>query len=83
MNNDELMFLIGEIQESLVALNHIENLYNAYRQIFGDTDKRDLRDAVLLADILCNTYTCIECYFHVGCFITGKTHKVCIYKRPT
>ena len=60
MNNDELMFLIGEIKESLVALNHIENLYNAYRQIFGDTDKRDLRDAVLLADILCNTYTCIE-----------------------
>ena len=54
------MFLIGEIKESLVALNHIENLYNAYRQIFGDTDKRDLRDAVLLADILCNTYTCIE-----------------------
>jgi hypothetical protein len=60
MNNDELMFLIGEIKESLVALNHIEHLYNSYSQTFGDTDKRDLRDAVLLADILCNTYTCIE-----------------------
>jgi hypothetical protein len=60
MNNDELMLLIGEIKESLVALDHIEHLYNSYRQTFGDTDKRDLRDAVLLADILCNTYTCIE-----------------------
>ena len=31
MNNDELMFLIGELKESLVVLNHIEHLYNSYK----------------------------------------------------
>ena len=60
MNNDELLLLVGEIRESLVVLNHINELYESYSQIFIAIDKRDIRDAVLLADILCNTYTCIE-----------------------
>ena len=60
MDNEELLLLVGEIQESLVVIDHINRLYASYSQIFAETDKRDVRDAVLLADILCNTYTCIE-----------------------
>ena len=60
MDNQELLVLVGEIRESLVVLNHINRLYESYSQIFIGIDKRDIRDAVLLADILCNTYTCIE-----------------------
>lgn len=60
MDNESLMLLIGEITESLVVLNKINHLYSSYRQIFMTVDQRELRDAVLLADILCNSYTCIE-----------------------
>ena len=60
MDNDELLLLVGEIKESLVVLDHINGLYASYSQVFTTIDQRDLRDAVLLADILCNTYTCIE-----------------------
>ncbi len=60
MDNDELLLLVGEIKESLVVLDHINGLYDSYSQVFTTIEKRDLRDAVLLADILCNTYTCIE-----------------------
>ncbi len=60
MDNDQLLLLVGEIKESLVVIDHINELYRSYSQVFMATDKRDIRDAVLLADILCNTYTCIE-----------------------
>ncbi|MFZ4665399.1 MAG: hypothetical protein ACOYME_03110 [Prochlorotrichaceae cyanobacterium] len=60
MDKEELLLLVSETNESLVVINHINNLYDSYRQVFMATDKRDIRDAVLLADILCNTYTCIE-----------------------
>jgi hypothetical protein len=60
MDNDQLLLLVGEIKESLVVLDHINELYTSYSQVFMATDKRDIRDAVLLADILCNSYTCIE-----------------------
>jgi hypothetical protein len=60
MNNESLLLLVGEIRESLVVLNQINQLYVSYSQTFTSIDKRDIRDAVLLADILCNTYTCIE-----------------------
>jgi hypothetical protein len=60
MVNEQLLLLVGEINESLVVINNINELYAQYRQNFIDTDKRDIRDAVLLSDILCNTYTCIE-----------------------
>jgi hypothetical protein len=60
MDKEQLLLLVSEIRESLVALGHINQLYDSYRQTFTATDKRDIRDAVLLADILCNTYTCIE-----------------------
>jgi hypothetical protein len=58
MDNEELFLLVGEIRESLVVLDHINNLYESYHQNFINVEQRDLRDAVLLADILCNTYTC-------------------------
>jgi hypothetical protein len=60
MDSDQLLLLVGEIKESLVVIDHINELYTSYSQVFMATDKRDIRDAVLLADILCNTYTCIE-----------------------
>ena len=60
MDNEQLLLLVSEVRESLVVLNHINGLYDSYNQTFTATDKRDIRDAVLLADILCNTYTCIE-----------------------
>lgn len=60
MDNEKLLLLVGETKESLVVLDHINKLYVSYRQAFTETNKRDIRDAVLLADILCNTYTCIE-----------------------
>ncbi len=60
MDNEELFLLVGEIRESLVVLDHINNLYESYHQNFIKVEQRELRDAVLLADILCNTYTCIE-----------------------
>ncbi|MBE9174972.1 hypothetical protein IQ225_06045 [Synechocystis salina LEGE 06155] len=60
MNNEALLLLVGEIRESIVVLKQINQLYVSYSQTFAATDKRDIRDAVLLTDILCNTYTCIE-----------------------
>lgn len=60
MDNEELLLLVGEIRESLVVLDHINELYTSYSESFTATNKRDIRDAVLLADILCNTYTCVE-----------------------
>ncbi len=60
MDNEELLLLVGEIRESLVVLNQIHHLYQSYHQNFITVETKDIRDAVLLADILCNTYTCIE-----------------------
>lgn len=60
MNRDELLLLVGEIQESRVVLGNIQGLYAAYESSFQDENQRDVRDAVMLADILCNTYTCVE-----------------------
>ena len=60
MDKENIMLLMGEIKESRVVLDHINNLYESYRQNFISVEQRELRDAVLLADILCNTYTCIE-----------------------
>jgi hypothetical protein len=60
MDNDGLLVLVGEIRESLGVLDGMNRLYKFYAENFATIDKRDLRDAVLLADILCNSYTCIE-----------------------
>ena len=60
MDKDELMVLVGEIREGLTVLDNINGMYRSYYEIFAAVDKRDLRDAVLLADIFCNSYTCIE-----------------------
>ncbi|MCT7995246.1 hypothetical protein [Laspinema olomoucense] len=60
MNRDELLLLVGEIHESRVVLGNIQGLYAAYEPDFRDEQKRDIRDAVMLADIFCNTYTCVE-----------------------
>lgn len=60
MNRDELLLLIGEIRESIIAFNKIHNLYLSYVTVFTDEQKRDVRDAVLLTEILCNSYTCLE-----------------------
>ena len=63
MSIENLLLLIAEIQESQVVLHKLRSLYNAYEKDFSNLEKRDLRDAVLLADILCNTYTCCETIF--------------------
>jgi hypothetical protein len=60
MVQNELLLLISEIKESTVVLNKLNQLYTSYQSAFREETTRDLRDAVLLSDILCNTYTCIE-----------------------
>jgi len=60
MENENLLLLISEIKDSLNVLKNIHNIYVSYIPTFKDESKRDLRDAVLLADIMCNTYTCVE-----------------------
>ena len=57
---EQLRSLLGEIQELEIRLRQIEALYLSYRATFQNEEQRDLRDAVLLADILCNTYTGVE-----------------------
>ena len=54
---EQLRSLLGEMQELEIRLRQIEALYLSYRSTFQNEEQRDLRDAVLLADILCNTYT--------------------------
>ena len=60
---EDLLLLIAEIQESQVVLDKLHRLYNTYEPSFRNLEQRDLRDAVLLSDILCNTYTCCETIF--------------------
>ena len=60
MPRTEVLLLIGEIQNSLDALDDIVRLYATYLPAFTDAQTRDARDAVLLAEILTNTYTCVE-----------------------
>ncbi len=60
MSKNELLLLIGEIKSSLIVLGKINRLYSEYQSVFGDANCRELRDAVLLAEILSNTYTCVE-----------------------
>ena len=50
---EQLRSLLGEIQELEIRLRQIEALYLSYRATFQNEEQRDLRDAVLLADILC------------------------------
>ncbi|MFM7384146.1 MAG: hypothetical protein ACKO1W_14010 [Microcystaceae cyanobacterium] len=60
MDSDNLLILVSEIRDTQVVLRKIHLLYMSYQDLFKDEAKRDLRDAVLLAEILCNSYTCIE-----------------------
>lgn len=60
MEKENLLLLISEIQESRIVLKRINNLYTSYHDAFINYGSRELRDAVLLSDILCNTYTCLE-----------------------
>ena len=48
---EQLRALLGEIQELEIRLRQIEALYLSYRATFQNEEQRDLRDAVLLADI--------------------------------
>jgi len=63
MKQDEILTVIGEINESQRVLTQIHKLYLSYQAAFTDIEARDLRDAVLLAELMCNTYTCIETVF--------------------
>lgn len=60
MVRDDLLLLVGEIRESQSVLERLQGLYESYQSQFADPSQRDLRDAVLLAEVLCNTYTCVE-----------------------
>lgn len=67
MRRDELLLLIGEIKESLVVFKNIHKLYVSYTPMFLDEEKRDIRDAVLLTEIFCNSYTCLKTMlFHIS-----------------
>ncbi|WPL16900.1 hypothetical protein Thiowin_01880 [Thiorhodovibrio winogradskyi] len=60
MQQDELRLLLGEVGEGRRALEKIDLLYRHYGSRFRDEGARGLPDAVMLAEILGNTYTCIE-----------------------
>jgi hypothetical protein len=60
MVRDDLLLLVGEIRESQSVLERLHGLYKSYETQFTDPSQRDVRDAVLLAEVLCNTYTCVE-----------------------
>ena len=60
MPRAELLLLVGEIREGKAVLDTIQQTYATYSPAFMDEQKRELRDAVMLAEILTNTYTCIE-----------------------
>jgi hypothetical protein len=60
MIRDDLLLLVGEIRESQSVLERLQGLYGSYQTQFADPSQRDVRDAVLLAEVLCNTYTCVE-----------------------
>lgn len=60
---EDLLLLIAEIQESKIVLERLRTLYLSYEKSFSNSEERDLRDAVLLSDIFCNTYTCSETIF--------------------
>ncbi len=60
MVRDNLLLLVGEIRESQSVLERLQGLYESYESQFADSSQRDVRDAVLLAEIFCNTYTCVE-----------------------
>ncbi|MGK5091539.1 hypothetical protein WDW89_05915 [Deltaproteobacteria bacterium TL4] len=60
MRKDELLLLVGEMRESREVLQKIHHRYNSYLPVFVNVNERELRDALMLADILCNTYTCVE-----------------------
>lgn len=63
MKNDEIMLLVGEINEGRGVLEKMMQLYASYEPVFSDESKRELRDAVMLSEILCNSYTCLETLF--------------------
>ncbi len=60
MSRTELLLLVGEIRQSRAVLENIWEMYTTYVSTFADEQKRDIRDAVMLAEILANTYTCVE-----------------------
>jgi len=60
MSRTELLLLVGEIRQSRAVLENIWGMYTTYVSTFDDEQKRDIRDAVMLAEILTNTYTCVE-----------------------
>ena len=60
MQRTEVLLLVEEMQNSLDAHDDIEHLYATYLPAFMDAQTRYARDAVMLAEILTNTYTCVE-----------------------
>ncbi len=63
MKQSELPLLIGEIRESIAALDKIAGTYNRYAAEFSDIAQRDERNAIVLSEVLTTTYTCIETLF--------------------
>lgn len=60
MKQDEIRLRLGEMGEGRLVLGKIDALFHHYRSRFQGDGERDLPDAVMLAEILCNTYICIE-----------------------
>ncbi len=63
MKHSNIMLLIGEMRETIEAMERLSEVYNAYVGDFANVKKRDLRDAITLSEILCNSYTCLETVF--------------------
>jgi hypothetical protein len=86
MKDEQVLLLIGEIREGLTVFNKIHNLYLTYASVFDDLEKREIRDAILLTEILCNSYTCLETiFFRISRFFENnlaseKWHKELLHK---
>lgn len=63
MRKSDTRLLIGEIRESLEALDKIGATYDRYVVEFSDPQRRDARNAIVLSEVLTTTYTCLETIF--------------------
>jgi len=63
MKSPEARIIEGELNAAVAALRKQDALFHKYAPAFADETTRDVRDAVLLGEIFCNVYTCMETVF--------------------
>jgi hypothetical protein len=62
--NEEILTLKATIRKSCSVLERLENYYHEYLVTELNRDEARKSDAIVIADILVNYYTCLETMFH-------------------